>query len=70
MAWPHLGQMSITVGGVDGGLLGHDAALLVLSGGLHGLLDDGHALDDNLALSGKRAQDSTPSCRDPCRRAP
>ena len=49
----------LDVGSIDGSLLADDAALLVLWVGLNGLLDDSHALDDNLALRGERTQDGT-----------
>ena len=43
-----LGANEIDVGGVDGSLLRNDAALLVGSVGLDGLLDDRNALDNDL----------------------
>ena len=54
-----LGAHEVNVGGVDGGLLRNDATLLVGSVGLNSLLDDGDALDNDLALSGLGAQDNT-----------
>lgn len=48
-----LGADEIDVGGVDGSLLRNDAALLVGSVGLDGLLDDRNALDNDLVLGGE-----------------
>ncbi len=53
-----LGANEIDVGGVDGSLLRNDAALLVGSVGLDGLLDDRNALDNDLVLGGKSTQDN------------
>ena len=47
-----LGANEIDVGGVDRSLLRNDAALLVGSVGLDGLLDDRNALDNDLVLGG------------------
>ena len=54
-----LGANEIDVGGVDRSLLRNDAALLVGSVGLDGLLDDRNALDNDLVLAG-RARRTTP----------
>ena len=51
-----LGANEVDVRSVDRSLLRNDAALLVLLVGLNGLLDDGDALDNDLALLGERAQ--------------
>lgn len=53
-----LGANEIDVGGVDGSLLRNDAALLVGSVGLDGLLDDRNALDNDLVLGGESTQDN------------
>ena len=52
-----LGADELDVGDVDRHLLVDDAALLTGSVGLDGLLGDGDALDDDLALGRQRAQD-------------
>lgn len=51
-----LGANEVDVRSVDRSLLRNDAALLVLLVGLDGLLDDGDALDNDLALLGERAR--------------
>lgn len=53
-----LGANEIDVGGVDRSLLRNDAALLVGSVGLDGLLDDRNALDNDLVLGGESTQDN------------
>ena len=53
-----LGANEIDVGGVDGSLLRNDAALLVGSVGLNGLLDDRNAFDNDLVLGGESTQDN------------
>lgn len=53
-----LGADEIDVRGVDGSLLRNDAALLVGSVGLDGLLDDRNALDNDLVLGGESTQDN------------
>ena len=53
-----LGADEIDVGGIDSGLLADNATLLVSSAGLDSLLDDGDALDNDLALRRHGTQDN------------